>query len=397
MKRRIFFVSITVILILSIIYFLYQFIFIRVDANKNIKDIINDSLVDDYVIFNNKLYYYKISGHLNDVNQLNSVDLSGRNNKNICNNVHLYNFGDGMNFGNLDFVKDNYLYFTSFKGTSSEFASKGYFIHKKINLKTCEISELNNDLKNYEYLNNSISSRYAYMYDENERYTVFVKYDYSKDRIVNKIKVDMCFNPNKLIIDYDNFNVFYVNQNKYVYVNDKKIYSSKNNLHLLTYTNNLLLFYDKDNIYKLDIKNNILVDTIKNPYKNIFRFFSDNNDNYFFADNYIYRYDSKNNKFIKLNYNFDSFEILDKDDEYYDFDSGEEYYDGNIFNINHYDNNIVFDYLDTDGAYNLLIWDIKTNNYLLVKDIVNYIYDGDEIIIIEDEEDFDIRRINTVK
>ena len=325
---------------------------------------IND-IDGDYLIKDEKMYYVKTaySEILSDIlsNRLMSLDLKTHRNKRVCK--------IDQTEARVFFIKNNELYYSSGYDDNEQTEIK----NRKIDLKTCNITKL---IKDYKYIKNTETDNYVYMYKEGYNITNIIKYDYINNKILGQYKIDNpYFDSDEIIIDYDRFNIFNITNNQKFYKfnhNNKKIYESDKELKMLTYSNNYVLFYDKENIYKYDVSNSRIIETIKNPYKNINRFLSDTNDNYFEADNGLYKYE--NNKFEK---------IVDlKSNAYY--------------SVLHYGNKLLLYGENTnDGA---LVIDLKSKELNEYNEVEYHTYDNNTLYIVtNDDEERIVKKIKSSK
>ena len=232
------------------------------------------------------------------------------NKKLVCNNLK----PDNYDIVKFSFIDNNDIYYDT-----------GYDFNK-INIDNCEVTDL---LSDYRFIIKV--GDYAYLHNGEKE---VVKYDYKNKKIVDKKTIDINYNYSEVIIDYDNFDFYYVASNnfeKYMAMkNDEILFESDIKLDVLSLSNNIVLFADELFIYKYDLKTKSVVDTIDKPFKNSFAIHSDNGDNYFILDHqYIYKYDSVVDDLIEITkiettYLFDIYHVNDKvifaGDEVYVYD-----------------------------------------------------------------------------
>lgn len=294
----------SLILVLALIYLLY-----RANKYNNPNEISTSSvLFGNYSsLLSDKKAYYFIPN--TSSGKLYYTDESF-NKKLVCNNLK----PDNYDIVKFSFIDNNDIYYDT-----------GYDFNK-INIDNCEVTDL---LSDYRFIIKV--GDYAYLHNGEKE---VVKYDYKNKKIVDKKTIDINYNYSDVIIDYDNFDFYYVASNgfeKYMAMkNDEILFESDIKLDVLSLSNNIVLFTDELFIYKYDLKTKSVVDTIDKPFKNSFAIHSDNGDNYFILDHqYIYKYDSVVDDLIEITkiettYLFDIYHVNDKvifaGDEVYVYD-----------------------------------------------------------------------------
>ena len=268
---------------------------------------LNEVFYEPLVISEDKIYYNVlefnnssniISMLISDLfsdepkqNSINSMSLDGKNNQVICKDLIQDNVTDEeddfLYFQHFYFIRNNELFYKD----DSYNNSLG-----KINLSNCKVTNFNFDGELLQFIDDDI-----YLDDSDK----IIKYN-----VVTDTKNEKKFYNDNLynlpIIDYKNFDIYYIaeisndSEREFgIFKNNDLLFSIKQRdlLEPLTLTNNYLFFYDDKTIYQLDINNKKIVNQFGNKYKDIYVLVSDTVDNYFTADDRIYRYNEQNNEF----------------------------------------------------------------------------------------------------
>lgn len=312
----------------------------------NVKNSIADITRDynEFIVSDGKVYYisnkYTILTR-NEKKYLNVVNLDGSKNKNICQNNNLNKFSP-------KFINDDYIYY--YDSLNQSF--------NKINISNCE-------------KNNIIKECLFIYYDKDNKYVhcssngTYKKYDIINNKVLKKIETGY----NRLFINYENFDIYYlklINNKKSIYKNDKLIYSfEKDDIHILGMTNKSLLLYNNDQFYKFDLEKNDIVDKVKYN-RDIYIEFGTISENYFRINDDIYIYDD----------NIRNLEMVLEDAPY------------EIQHVENFDNKLVLE----DFNDNLIIYNKdKKNSNIYENSKYSYDYKNSKLYVTSDEKIIEVK------
>ena len=257
----------------------------------NHREIDNNRTQLDYIIQDDTVYYFskknslwKTKGHLYK-SKINSKKV-----EKVC-DFNISNFTFGFIYKNKLYYKDtNYNVISNF---NKEVYDRNYSVTiKTLNLNNCKIK----DVFSYEYTtleysnnlqpNNNILDVYYTNNGEMFNSTKKITYDMDKEKIIkeysdSEVNYDRCYEIKGKI-----------------YFHNNVIYQVEGDLsiHILNSNDNYIYYYTKyeeDNyVYKLDIKNKSIVNKEKLDGHDIENY----DENYFYIDNKLYKYDYTTDK-----------------------------------------------------------------------------------------------------
>ena len=248
-------------------------------------------ITDYYFIYKDKIYYYKMAlfnGNLYD--NFNVVNLDGTNKQTL-------NSTNELRLAWFYAVYDDYAYYYTMYTMEN----------KKINLKTGEITTL--DEKEQYFSNTANNNKIAYLYD----FKTFKAVDLTNNKVTFEKKVIQAVGHEQLFYDYSYGNIYYYEDYYTDYLtifrNDQKAYEfidlgnkpANIELEFLAANNNYLYINMNNNIYKVDVINHTLVDFVNNELSGAKRISTGNTDyNYLYANGKIYSYDIKTDTFTLI-------------------------------------------------------------------------------------------------